>query len=110
MKNLETIINETKLFAYQLLGKPLLTRSVFLEGTIQLEIIMDNLILAYFFSYLSQDKIEISDKAKDFSMCILNDFGYRKKVDILKSCKIIDSEQEKKLRAIGEKEILLLIV
>jgi len=106
MRDLETIMKETKSFAYQLLNKPDLKRSVFLEGIIHLEIIIDNIILSYFFGYPLHDKIKISDKVGDFSKSILNDFTYRKKVNILKICGIISPEKGAELVDIVEKRNL----
>ena len=93
---------EYKSLAYQVLNKPDLKRSVFLEGVILLESIIDAIILDYFFDRPLDDEIDISDKGYDFNKYILNDFPYKKKLDILEGCKIISTEKIKALRKIRE--------
>lgn len=93
---------EYKSLAYQVLNKPDLKRSVFLEGVILLESIIDTIILDYFFDRPLDDEIDISDRGYDFSKYILNDFSYKKKLDILEGCKIVFTEKIKALRKIGD--------
>ncbi len=65
MTDLETI-KEYKSLAYQVLNKPDLKRSVFLEGVILLESIIDNIILDYFFDRPLDDEIDISDRGENY--------------------------------------------
>lgn len=102
MKDSENIVKENKLIAYQLLNQSNLKRSIFLEGIIILEMIMDNIISTYFFCRQLENKIEISEKAIEFDKFILSDFKYGRKVDILKKCGVISEEKVKELIEIGE--------
>ena len=88
--------------AYQVLNNPDLKRSVFLEGVILLESIIDGIILDYFFDRPLDDEIDISDRGYAFSRRILDDFSYNKKLDILEGCKIVSREKIKALRKIGD--------
>ena len=101
MTDLETI-KEYKSLAYQVLNKPDLKRSVFLEGVILLESIIDNIILDCFFDRPLDDEIDISDRGEKFSKYILNEFSYRKKLDVLAGCEVMSREKIKALRKIGE--------
>ncbi len=93
---------EYKSLAYQVLNNPDLKRSVFLEGVILLESIIDSIILDYFFDRPLDDEIDISERGYAFSRCIFNEFSYNKKLDILEGCKIMPREKIKALRKIGE--------
>ena len=98
-------MKENELVAYNLLNKPDVKRSIFLEGVILLEMLIDNIILTYFFSYPKEGKLHLTDHAKDFEKDIFYnpefDLGYNKKIKLLKLCGVISSTKFKELEKIG---------
>lgn|GEM_PF-5819591 len=64
MKDLETIMKEYKLVAYNLLNKPDLKRSVFLEGLIYLDNLINFIIFILFFWLSERREITFNRSCK----------------------------------------------
>lgn len=108
MKNLETRMKELAFSAYKLLSIPNINinRSIFVEGVIHLDNLINYIILYYFFGYLKEGKIYLTAHAKDFEKNVLYnsdvDFEYNKKLELLKRCRIITKPKFNELKKIGE--------
>lgn len=104
MKDPETIMKEHKLMEYNILNNPDPKRSVFLEGLMDLEILINHIISVYFFGYREGGKVRLTDPAKDFEKNLLYKpwFGYKRKLELLKNCELISPTKFNELKNIGE--------
>lgn len=107
MKDLETRMKKLASSAYDLLSNSNINinRSIFVEGVIHLDYLINQIILDYFFGYLKEGESHLTDHAEDFEKNIIYDpdfdFTYNKKIRLLRSCGVISKTKFKELEKIG---------
>lgn len=108
MKDLETRMKELAFYADNLLSEPniITNRSIFVEGVIHLDYLINHIILHYFLGYLKEGKLHLTDHAEDFEKNIIYnpafDFTYNNKIELLKSCGVINNKDKyNELKEIG---------